>query len=46
MLVFVSGSFAMSYSDYEEDSEVELEEDEEEKVEKSVKEMVIFCKYG
>lgn len=34
----------MSYSDYEEDSEVEVEEEEEE--DKSVKDMVIYCKYG
>ena len=39
-------TFAMSYSDYEEDSEVELEEDAEEKIDKSVKDMVIYCKYG
>lgn len=36
----------MSYSDYEEDSEVEAEEEEEEPEDKAVKEMVIFCKYG
>lgn len=37
----------MSYSDYEEDSEVEIEvEGGEEVEEKSVKDMVTFCKYG
>jgi hypothetical protein len=36
----------MSYSDYEEDSEVELEEDAEQKEEKVMKDMVIYCKYG
>lgn len=36
----------MSYSDYEEESEVELEPDEDEKDEKAVKDMVNYCKYG
>lgn len=34
----------MSYSDYEEDSEVEVEEEGEE--DKTVKDMVAYCKYG
>ncbi len=34
----------MSYSDYEEDSDVELEPDHVE--DKAVKDMVIYCKYG
>lgn len=36
----------MSYSDYEEESEVDLEPDGDEKDEKVVKDMVIYCKYG
>lgn len=36
----------MSYSDYEEDSEVEVGKDEEEEEDKAVKDMVIYCKYG
>lgn len=37
----------MSYSDYEEDSEVEVEAEEEVAEEdKTLKEMVIYCKYG
>ena len=34
----------MSYSDYEEEGEVEAEDDTPE--DKAVKEMVIYCKYG
>ena len=37
----------MSYSDYEDDSDVELEVEEPEKTEDEiVKSMVNFCKYG
>ena len=38
---------AMSYSDYEGDSDVEVEvEGEEKKEDEVVKKMVTFCKYG
>ena len=35
----------MSYSDYEEDSEVEVEE-EESPENQAIKDMVTYCKYG
>lgn len=43
----LSKGTAMSYSDYEEDSEVELEAEAHEPVEDPLmKEMVNYCKYG